>query len=67
MRGGDSRSRHLSPRVGAAGLLAASLLVGIVIGHSGLPQQILPGLADIIAGPAPDNLTQIALFDEELQ
>jgi hypothetical protein len=51
---------------GAVGLLAASLVLGVVIGRSGLPPQLLPALADI-AGLGGDSLMQIALSDEVMQ
>jgi hypothetical protein len=60
------RPRHFGGRIGAAGLLVASLVLGVVIGRTGLAQQVLPGLADI-AGLGPNNLTQVALYDEDLQ
>jgi len=60
------RSRLSSGRVGAAGLLVASLMFGLVIGRTNLPQQLLPGLADI-TGLGPNKLTQIALAEEDLQ
>jgi len=63
---GPSRSRSLGGKVGAAGLLVASLMVGVVIGRTNLPQQVLPALADI-AGLVSDrnNLRLIALLDED--
>jgi hypothetical protein len=52
----------------AVALLAASLVIGVVLGNSGLTRQILPELADM-AGLAPDRggLVQIALSDEVAQ
>lgn len=66
-RRGPARLQLVSGRVGAAGLLAASLMVGVVIGRTKLPQQVLPVLADI-STLAPDrgNLRQIALTDEDM-
>lgn len=60
--------RLLGREAGAAGLLAASLVIGVVIGQSQLPPQVLPALADI-AGLSPDRdeLVQIALSDEVVQ
>jgi len=68
MRNSRLRSRLLSGEAGAVGFLVASLMVGVVIGHSNLPQQLLPTLAEI-TGLAPDrnNLTQIALSHEDMQ
>ena len=62
------RPRLLSSKVGSIGLLVASLVAGVVIGLSNLPQQVLPVLADI-AGAAPDryNLAQVDLLDEDMQ
>jgi hypothetical protein len=66
-RRGPGRLRLLSGRVGAAGLLAASLMVGVVIGLTKLPQQVLPVLADVSAlAPDRSNLRQIALTDEDM-
>jgi hypothetical protein len=65
---GRRRSRLLSQEVGAAGFLAASLMVGVVIGNSTLPPRFLPALADM-AGLAPDrdDLVKIALAEEVMQ
>jgi hypothetical protein len=52
-------------RVGAAGLLVASLMFGLLIGRTSLPQQVLPELADL-AGLAPDDLTRLALQEEDM-
>jgi len=52
-------------KVGAAGLLVASLMIGVVIGRTGLPQQLLPPLAGF-AGSAPNDLRLIALADEDM-
>jgi len=60
-----SRPRLLSGGAGAAGLLVASLVIGIVIGRTSLPHQLLPGLADI-ADLAPDNLKRVALLEEDV-
>jgi hypothetical protein len=57
--------RFSSAKVGAAGLLVASLMIGVVIGRTDLPQQLLPGLADI-TGAAPNELLRIALADEDM-
>lgn len=64
---GPTRSRFLSGKVGAAGLLVASLMVGVVIGRTNLPQQVLPALADITGlGSDRNNLRLIALLDEDM-
>jgi hypothetical protein len=58
--------RLLSRQAGAVGLLVASLVVGVLIGHSKLPPEVLPALADM-AGLSSDDLVQIALSDEVMQ
>jgi hypothetical protein len=57
--------RLSSANVGAAGFLVASLMIGLVIGRTDLPQQLLPGLADI-SGSAPNDLRRIALAEEDM-
>ncbi|HWE18299.1 MAG TPA: hypothetical protein VG758_14135 [Hyphomicrobiaceae bacterium] len=66
--GPPRRMRLLSREAGAAGFLVASLVVGVVIGNSNLPRQIVPELADL-AGLSSERsgLVQIALSDEVLQ
>jgi hypothetical protein len=60
--------RLFSRQMGAAGVLAASLVVGVVIGSSSLPPQLLPALADMAGlGPDRDSLVKIALYDEDGQ
>jgi hypothetical protein len=60
--------RLFSRQMGAAGVLAASLLAGVVIGSSSLPPQLLPALADMAGlGPDRDSLVKIALYDEDGQ
>ena len=54
-----------SAKVGAAGLLVASLMIGVVIGRTNLPEQLLPGLADM-SRSAPNDLMLIALADEDM-
>jgi hypothetical protein len=62
------RARFVSREMGAAGLLAASLVMGVVIGSSSLPPQLLPALADMAGlGPGRDSLVKIALYDEDTQ
>jgi hypothetical protein len=65
---GAARVRLLSREAGAVGFLAASLVIGVLIGHTDLPSQILPALAEI-AGLSSDGdeLVQIALSDEVAQ
>jgi hypothetical protein len=54
---------------GAAGALAASLMLGVLIGVSSLSQSVLPALAQM-TGLAPDVTSsaaaQVDLLDEEL-
>jgi hypothetical protein len=65
---GRWRARLVSREVGAAGLLAASLVMGVVIGNSSLPPQLLPALADMAGlGPDRDSLVKIAIYDEDMQ
>jgi hypothetical protein len=53
--------------VRAAGVLAASLVAGIFIGLSNLPQSVLPELADMVSVErATHNLAQIEPFDEDV-
>jgi hypothetical protein len=53
-------------KVRAAGLLVASLMLGVVIGRTSLPQQLLlPELAEL-AGLAPDDLTRLAQQEEDM-
>jgi hypothetical protein len=60
--------RLLSRPAGAAGFLAASLVVGVVIGQLSLPRHLVPALAEL-AGLGSDSggLVQIALSDEDMQ
>jgi hypothetical protein len=51
--------------VHAAAVLAASLVVGIFIGVSNVPQSVLPGLADL-AGDRGYSLAQVEPFDEDV-
>jgi hypothetical protein len=60
--------RLLSREAGAIGFLAASLVIGVVIGHSSLTRKIAPDLAEL-AGLVSDrsDLVRIALSDEVMQ
>jgi hypothetical protein len=40
-------------------------MIGVVIGRTDLPQQLLPGLANM-ADSAPNDLRRIALADEDM-
>ena len=53
--------------VRAAALLAASLMVGIFIGISNVPQSVVPALADL-AGPdrGAYSLAQVEPYDEDV-
>jgi hypothetical protein len=62
---GPVRPWLVGRRVGAAGLLVASLMFGVLIGRTSLPQQVLPELADL-AGLAPDDLTHLAQQEEDM-
>jgi hypothetical protein len=65
---GHGRLRVLSRQMGAAGLLAASLAMGVAIGNSSLPPRLLPALADMAGlGPGRDSLVKIALYEEDMQ
>jgi hypothetical protein len=57
--------RFSSANVGAAALLVASLMIGVVIGRTDLLQQLLPGFAGM-ADSAPNDLRRIALADEDI-
>ena len=62
----------LTPRTafgGAAGALAASLVLGVLIGLSGLPQSVLPALEQmtgIALSPSSSLVAQVDLLDEDL-
>src|SRR5262245_52400942 len=64
----NRRSWLLRKEARALGLLAASLVIGVVLGNSELTPQLLPELADI-AGLTSDSggLVQVALSDEVTQ
>jgi hypothetical protein len=51
----------------AAGVLAASLVAGIFIGLTNLPQSVLPALADLMTVDRGGyNLAQVEPFDEDV-
>jgi hypothetical protein len=50
----------------AAGLLAAALLFGVVVGVSNLPQRIVPVLAGLANAVDQYNLAQVDPFDEDV-
>jgi hypothetical protein len=62
----------LTPRTafgGAAGALAASLVLGVLIGASSLSQSVLPALEQmtgIALSPAPSLIAQVDPLDEDL-
>jgi hypothetical protein len=64
--------RWLTPRTafgGAAGALAASLVLGVLIGLSSLPQSVLPALEQmtgIALSPTSSLVAQVDLLDEDL-
>ena len=50
----------------AAGMLAASLAAGILVGLSSLPQSVLPALADFVGVDRGSyNLARVEPFDED--
>jgi len=64
-RPADLRSRAFRTDVRRAAMLAASLVVGVYIGLSNLPQQIIPALTGDAAGDAY-NLALTDPFDEDV-
>ena len=64
--------RGLTPRTtfgGAAGALAASLVLGVLIGLSSLSQSVLPALEQmtgIALSPTTSVIAQVDLLDEDL-
>lgn len=50
----------------AAGLLAAALMFGVVMGISNLPQRLLPMLAGMVTSADRYNLAQVDPFDEDV-
>jgi hypothetical protein len=62
---GRWQPRLPSRQMGAAGVLAASLVMGVLIGNAGLPPQVLPALAEMAGFAADrDDLVRIALSEE---
>jgi hypothetical protein len=54
-------------KASAGGFLAASLVGGILLGLSGLPQSVLPQLADLMGlDRSGYNLAQVDPFDEDV-
>lgn len=50
----------------AAGLLAAALVLGVVMGISNLPQRLFPVLAGMVTSVDRYNLAQVDPFDEDV-
>jgi hypothetical protein len=68
-RGGPWKPRPVGTELRAAGLLAASLAVGVLIGLSNLPHSVAPALAEL-TGLGLDrggyNLAHVEPFDEDV-
>ena len=60
------KQQFLRSDVRAAAVLAASLVVGIFIGISNVPQNVLPGLADLTGDRGGYSLAQVEPFDEDV-
>jgi hypothetical protein len=60
------KQQFLRSDVRAAAVLAASLVVGICIGISNVPQSVLPGLADLAGDRGGYSLAQVEPFDEDV-
>jgi hypothetical protein len=60
------KQQFLRSDVRAAVVLAASLVVGIFIGISNVPQNVLPGLADLTGDRGGYSLAQVEPFDEDV-
>ncbi len=65
-RTGSWKQQFLRSDVRAAAVLAASLVVGICIGISNVPQSVLPGLADLAGDRGGYSLAQFEPFDEDV-
>ena len=65
-RAGSWKRQFLRGDVRAAAVLAASLVVGIFIGISNVPQSVLPGLADLAGDRGGYSLAQVEPFDEDV-
>ena len=65
LRPAAPRSRAFQADMRKAAMLAASLVIGVYIGLSNLPQQIIPALTGDAAG-APYNLALTDPFDEDV-
>ena len=60
------KQQFLRSDVRAAAVLAASLVVGIFIGISNVPQNVLPGLAELTGDRGGYSLAQVEPFDEDV-
>ena len=60
------KQQFLRSDVRAAAVLAASLVVGICIGISNVPQNVLPGLAELTGDRGGYSLAQFEPFDEDV-
>jgi hypothetical protein len=62
---GPTKPWHVLSRPMAAGVLAASLVLGVLIGNlSTVSHQLLPALAEVIGFTDRDDLVRIALSEE---
>jgi hypothetical protein len=62
-----SRTRRLlGADVRAAAVLAASLVIGVFIGISNVPQRVVPQLATAVGDQAGYSMAQVEPFDEDV-
>jgi hypothetical protein len=61
-----SWKRLLRADVRGAAVLAASLVAGIVLGISNVPQSVLPGLEDLDGDQGSYSLAHVEPFDEDV-